>query len=385
MMMNGSIRDIHESEGRQAELELYLHIPFCVKKCAYCDFLSAPADESVRAGYVEALKGEIRRQKALGADRKVTSVFIGGGTPSILEGTQTAELLESVYDSFRIDTHAEITIECNPGTLTKYKLSCYRRQGVNRLSIGLQSTDNRELKMLGRIHTYEEFLESFSLARETGFGNLNVDLMSALPGQTRESWQKTLKQVLALKPEHISAYSLIVEEGTPFYERFGPGAGEEYLLPDEDTERQMYYDTRDMLKAEGYERYEISNYARPGFACRHNLGYWERREYLGLGLGASSLIGGVRYQNHRKLSAYLAGDYSHEEVQRLTRKEIQEETMFLGLRKTEGVPLTEELSKAYKEVFPGLERQGLLLRENGRVRLTDLGIDVSNYVLAEFL
>lgn len=385
MMMNGSIRDIHESEGRLAELELYLHIPFCVKKCAYCDFLSAPADESVRAGYVEALKGEIRRQKALGADRKVTSVFIGGGTPSILEGTQTAELLESVYDSFRIDTHAEITIECNPGTLTKDKLSCYRRQGVNRLSIGLQSTDNRELKMLGRIHTYEEFLESFSLARETGFGNLNVDLMSALPGQTRESWQKTLKQVLALKPEHISAYSLIIEEGTPFYDRFGPGAGEEYLLPDEDTERQMYYDTRDMLKAEGYERYEISNYARPGFACRHNLGYWERREYLGLGLGASSLIGGVRYQNHGKLSAYLAGDYSHEEVQRLTRKEIQEETMFLGLRKTEGVPLTEELSKIYKEVFPRLERQGLLLRENGRVRLTDLGIDVSNYVLAEFL
>lgn len=385
MMMNGSIRDIHESEGRQAELELYLHIPFCVKKCAYCDFLSAPADESVRAGYVEALKGEIRRQKALGADRKVTSVFIGGGTPSILEGTQTAELLESVYDSFRIDTHAEITIECNPGTLTKDKLSCYRRQGVNRLSIGLQSTDNRELKMLGRIHTYEEFLESFSLARETGFGNLNVDLMSALPGQTRESWQKTLKQVLALKPEHISAYSLIIEEGTPFYDRFGPGAGEEYLLPDEDTERQMYYDTRDMLEAEGYERYEISNYARPGFACRHNLGYWERREYLGLGLGASSLIGGVRYQNHRKLSAYLAGDYSHEEVQRLTRKEIQEETMFLGLRKTEGVPLTEELSKIYKEVFPRLEQQGLLLRENGRVRLTDLGIDVSNYVLAEFL
>ena len=274
MMMNGSIRDIHESEGRQAELELYLHIPFCVKKCAYCDFLSAPADESVRAGYVEALKGEIRRQKALGADRRVTSVFIGGGTPSILEGTQTAELLESVYDSFRIDAHAEITIECNPCTLTKDKLSCYRRQGVNRLSIGLQSTDNRELKMLGRIHTYEEFLESFSLARETGFGNLNVDLMSALPGQTRESWQKTLKQVLALKPEHISAYSLIIEEGTPFYDRFGPGAGEEYLLPDEDTERQMYYDTRDLLKAEGYERYEISNYARPGFACRHNLGYW---------------------------------------------------------------------------------------------------------------
>ena len=218
-----------------------------------------------------------------------------------------------------------------------------------------------------------------------GFENLNVDLMSALPGQTMESWQSTLKKVLALKPEHLSAYSLIIEEGTPFYKRFGPGAGEECLLPDEDAERQMYYDTRDMLKAEGYERYEISNYARPGFACRHNLGYWERKEYLGLGLGASSLTEGVRCRNHRKLSAYLVGDYSHEEEQRLTRKEELEETMFLGLRKAEGVLLTKEISEAYQEVFPRLEQQGLLIRENGRARLTDLGIDVSNYALAEFL
>ena len=202
-----------------------------------------------------------------------------------MEEMQTAQLLKAVHGSFPIETDAEITIECNPGTLTKEKLSCYRQWGVNRLSMGLQSADNGELKMLGRIHTWEEFLESFSLAREMGFENLNVDLMSALPGQTMESWQSTLKKVLALKPEHLSAYSLIIEEGTPFYKRFGPGAGEECLLPDEDAERQMYYDTRDMLKAEGYERYEISNYARPGFACRHNLGYWERKEYLGLGLG----------------------------------------------------------------------------------------------------
>ncbi len=371
--------------GVQKELELYIHIPFCVQKCAYCDFLSAPADEAVRARYVEALKGEIHKRKAFGKNKKVISVFIGGGTPSILEEMQTAQLLKAVHDSFPIETDAEITIECNPGTLTKEKLSCYRQWGVNRLSMGLQSADNGELKMLGRIHTWEEFLESFSLAREMGFENLNVDLMSALPGQTRESWQSTLKKVLALKPEHLSAYSLIIEEGTPFYKRFGPGAGEECLLPDEDAERQMYYDTRDMLKAEGYERYEISNYARPGFACRHNLGYWERKEYLGLGLGASSLTEGVRCRNHRKLSAYLAGDYSHEEEQRLTRKEELEETMFLGLRKAEGVLLTKEISEAYQEVFPRLEQQGLLIRENGRARLTDLGIDVSNYALAEFL
>lgn len=374
-----------ENGKKQSELGLYLHIPFCVKKCAYCDFLSAPADKAVRLRYVEALKGEIYQQKTLGLNRRVTSIFIGGGTPSILDGGQMAQLLEAVHDSFPVETDAEITVECNPGTLTADKLSCYRQQGVNRLSIGLQSADNEELRLLGRIHTYEEFLQSYTLAREMGFENINVDLMSALPGQTEESWQRTLREVLSLKPEHISAYSLIIEEGTPFYHRFGPGAGEERLLPDEDTERQMYYDTKDILKAEGYERYEISNYARQGFACRHNLGYWERREYLGLGLGASSLTEGVRYRNHRKLSAYLSGDYGHEDIQRLTRQEELEETMFLGLRKTEGVLLTEELLKVYKGVFERLEQQELLIRENGRVRLTELGIDVSNYALAEFL
>lgn len=374
-----------ENGKKQLELELYLHIPFCVKKCAYCDFLSAPADKAVQLRYVEALKGEIYQQKTLGLNRRVTSIFIGGGTPSILEGAQMAQLLEAVHDSFSIETDAEITVECNPGTLTADKLSCYCQHGVNRLSIGLQSADNEELCLLGRIHTYEEFLQSYTLAREMGFENINVDLMSALPGQTKESWQHTLREVLSLKPEHISAYSLIIEEGTPFYHRFGPGAGEECLLPDEDTERQMYYDTKDILKAEGYERYEISNYARQGFACRHNLGYWERREYLGLGLGASSLTEGVRYRNHKKLSAYLAGDYGHEDIHRLTRQEELEETMFLGLRKTEGVLLTEELLKVYKGVFERLEQQELLIRENGRARLTELGIDVSNYVLAEFL
>lgn len=376
---------MHKGGERQSDLELYIHIPFCVRKCFYCDFLSAPAEEAVQARYIEALREEIRQQKGIGIGRKVTSIFIGGGTPSILKGTQIAEVLKEVRRYFAVEADGEITVECNPGTLTEDKLSCYKQSGVNRLSLGLQSADNRELKSLGRIHTYEEFLESFSLARKLGFRNLNVDLMSALPGQTRESWRETLRRILALKPEHISAYSLIVEEGTPFYERYGPGGGEEHLLPDEDTERQMYYDTRDILGAAGYERYEISNYAKPGFACRHNLGYWERKDYLGLGLGASSLINGVRCRNHGKLSAYLDGDYTHEEVQRLTRQEEQEETMFLGLRKTEGVLLTEELLEVYEEVLQRLERQGFLLREAGRARLTDLGIDVSNYALAEFL
>lgn len=376
---------MHENSEEKKELEIYIHIPFCVQKCAYCDFLSAPADEAVRERYIDALKEEIRQQKSFGSEYKVISIFIGGGTPSILEGAQIAEILKEIRNYFAVEADAEITIECNPGTLSDDKLSCYKKSGINRLSLGLQSADNQELKLLGRIHTYEKFLESFSLARKLGFGNLNVDLMSALPGQTKESWQETLRQVIALNPEHISAYSLIIEEGTPFYERYKPGGQEEYLLPDEDTERQMYYDTGDILGAAGYERYEISNYAKPGFECRHNLGYWERREYLGLGLGASSLIKGVRYQNHKKLSAYLKGDYTHEEVQKLTRQEEQEETMFLGLRKAEGVLLTEELLEVYKETLQRLQQKGLLLWEGGRVRLTVLGIDVSNYALAEFL
>lgn len=376
---------MHENSEEKKELEIYIHIPFCVQKCAYCDFLSAPADEAVRERYIDALKEEIRQQKSFGSEYKVISIFIGGGTPSILEGAQIAEILKEIRNYFAVEADAEITIECNPGTLSEDKLSCYKKSGINRLSLGLQSADNQELKLLGRIHTYEEFLESFSLARKVGFGNLNVDLMSALPGQTKESWQETLRQVIALNPEHISAYSLIIEEGTPFYERYKPGGQEEYLLPDEDLERQMYYDTGDILGAAGYERYEISNYAKPGFECRHNLGYWERREYLGLGLGASSLIKGVRYQNHKKLSAYLKGDYTHEEVQKLTRREEQEETMFLGLRKAEGVLLTEELLEVYKGTLQRLQQKGLLLWEGGRVRLTDLGIDVSNYALAEFL
>lgn len=376
---------MHENGKRQTEMEIYIHIPFCVQKCAYCDFLSAPADEAVRGQYIEALKEEILQRKPLGAEYKVTSIFMGGGTPSILEGAQTAGILKKIYDHFTVEADAEITLECNPGTLSEDKLSCYRQSGVNRLSLGLQSADNRELKILGRIHTYEEFLESFSQARKKGFHNLNVDLMSALPGQTRESWQETLHQVIALRPEHISAYSLIIEENTPFYDRYRPGGREEHLLPDEDTERQMYYDTRDILRAAGYERYEISNYAKAGFACRHNLGYWERKDYLGLGLGASSLIKGVRCQNQKKLSAYLAGDYTYEEAQKLTRQEEQEETMFLGLRKAEGVLLTEELLEVYEGTFQRLEQQGLLYREGGRARLTDLGIDVSNYALAEFL
>ena len=258
------------------DLGIYIHIPFCARKCAYCDFLSAPATEEVKVQYVKALKKEIEAFREMGQAYETVTVFFGGGTPSLLTGEQLVEILKEVNRCCPIRSGAEITVECNPGTLTEEKLKAYKRAGVSRLSMGLQSAQNEELKKLGRIHTWEEFLISYEMAREKGFGNINVDLMSALPGQRRKTWADTLEQVLKLSPEHISAYSLIIEEGTPFYERYSPGGPLSEELPDEDTERQMYYDTKEILERAGYERYEISNYAKPGYLCRHNLAYWNR-------------------------------------------------------------------------------------------------------------
>ena len=252
-------------------LELYIHIPFCERKCAYCDFLSMPATLGVQRQYVEKLIDEIIGESAGIQGYEVTSVFIGGGTPSILPGEYILGILQATADYFDLRKDAEITIEINPGTLDEHKLECYREGGVNRISLGLQSSDDWELKILGRIHTYDDFLRSYEQVRMAGFSNVNVDLMSALPGQTLDSWEKTLKKVLMLRPEHISAYSLIIEEGTPFYERYGNGQKAFPPLPDEDTEREMYHVTRTMMEEHGYHRYEISNYCRSGFECRHNL------------------------------------------------------------------------------------------------------------------
>ena len=379
------------------ELELYLHIPFCVKKCNYCDFLSAPAEEETRAAYVDALLEEIRGFEDP-EDYEVVTVFFGGGTPSILPGQEIFRIMEALREKFSFRRGAEITLEANPGTVDKEKLSCYKKAGINRLSFGLQSADAEELKKLGRIHTWEKFLESFQLAREAGFSNINVDLMSALPGQTKESWEKTLRQVLALQPEHISAYSLIIEEGTPFYQLYEKDverrdAGEEpELLPSEEEERAMYEATGRILKEQGYLHYEISNYAKPGRECRHNLGYWQRRDYIGFGLGASTLLNPVRYKNTEDLEAYLGGDFSKKEFFVLTKDNQIEETMFLGLRVLEGVSKEKfreqfscELRVVYRKELEKLEQEGLLEEEGDFVRLTSRGIDLSNPVLAEFL
>ena len=379
------------------ELELYLHIPFCVKKCNYCDFLSAPAGEETRAAYVDALLEEIRGFDEP-EDYEVVTVFFGGGTPSILPGQEIFRIMEALREKFSFRKGAEITLEANPGTVDKEKLSFYKKAGINRLSFGLQSADAEELKKLGRIHTWEKFLESFQLAREAGFSNINVDLMSALPGQTKESWEKTLRQVLALQPEHISAYSLIIEEGTPFYQLYEKDverrdAGEEpELIPSEEEERAMYEATGRILKEQGYLHYEISNYAKPDRECCHNLGYWQRRDYLGFGLGASTLLNPVRYKNTEDLEAYLGGDFSKKEFFVLTKDNQIEETMFLGLRVLEGVSKEQfreqfscELRVVYRKELEKLEKEGLLEEEGDFVRLTSRGIDLSNPVLAEFL
>lgn len=373
-------------------MELYIHVPFCVKKCAYCDFLSFPADEGTKRRYVEKLMEEMRTMGAVCRDNTVSTVFVGGGTPSILKGEWMEELFSVLRENFSLEPDAEISMEANPGTVTKEKLFSYRRAGINRLSFGLQSAKERELSALGRIHSFEDFLESFRAARECGFENINVDLMSALPGQTADSWMETLKRTAELSPEHISAYSLIVEEGTPFYEAYGSEAGRK-LLPDEETEREMYHRTKAFLRECGYERYEISNYAKPGFACLHNIGYWTGVPYLGLGLGAASYLNGKRFSGHGDMETYLAsaaGTYENE-VQ-LTKKDMEEEFFFLGLRLTKGVSLAEFKERFGEDaaaVYPGIMerfvKEGAANLSDGRFFLTDYGMDVSNYVMAEFL
>ena len=378
------------------ELELYIHIPFCVKKCAYCDFLSGPASNQQIEEYVQALIEEIRYYKEFVKKYEVSTVFWGGGTPSLLTGEQMKALMETLRQTFFIRQNAEITMEANPGTVTVEKLLACQKAGINRISFGLQSVNNEELKMLGRIHTYEEFLESYEAARKAGFQNINVDLISAIPKQTVRSWEQTLQTIISLQPEHISAYSLIVEEGTPFAKLYGEGGKLEHLLPTEEEERRIYERTEKLLREAGYHRYEISNYAKEGYECQHNLGYWERKEYLGLGLGASSLIEETRFHNTDEMKEYLR-DASNpillrREQEKLDRQEQMEEFVFLGLRKIRGIQeekfaemFGEDIWDCYGKNLERVIKEGLLEREEGVLRLTRKGIDVSNYVFYEIL
>ena len=373
-------------------MELYLHMPFCVRKCAYCDFLSFPSGAKTQRMYAKRLMEDIGVMGKRYGEIPVETIFIGGGTPSVPDSGLIVEIMEHVRHAFHVADGAEISMEANPGTVTREKLTDYRKAGINRLSFGLQSANDRELKLLGRIHTWAEFLESFTLARECGFANLNIDLMSALPGQTCESWKETLSRVTDLDPEHISAYSLIIEEGTPFGERYGSEEGRK-LLPDEDSEREMYHETKRFLKDCGYERYEISNYAKPGRECRHNIGYWTGVPYLGLGLGASSYLDGCRFTVNPDMKQYLEekpGMFT--DIEKLTKKDMEEEFFYVGLRMTAGVSLSEferRFGISAKEVYPGLMetfvKEKAARFEGDRFVLTDYGLDVSNYIIAQFL
>jgi oxygen-independent coproporphyrinogen-3 oxidase len=351
----------------------------------------------------------------------IPTIFFGGGTPSCLDAISITRIMEAIGKVFQIDRdRMEATIEVNPGTITKEKLIAYQEAGINRLSFGLQSTNNNELFLLGRIHTYEQFAENYHLAREVGFQNINVDLMSALPKQTLSSWENTLNTVISLKPEHISAYSLIIEEGTKFYDRYQDTSPYYNELPEEETDRLIYHRTKEILEANGYYRYEISNYAKEGFECRHNSSYWIGTDYLGIGLGAASLLDGVRFLNLQDIQQYIGRCKNYQEkkssnntddanneqrdcfsedpieirrdMEQLTKQQRMEEYMFLGLRMCSGISKTDfmkrfdvDINSIYKEVIERLVASNLLVVQGDRIKLTDYGIDVSNTVLSEFL
>ncbi len=389
-------------------LGIYIHIPFCLKKCSYCDFLSFSAEKAEQENYIFALLKEIMKWGEYygkkGKDYQIITIYFGGGTPSVLEPAYIEKIFSTLEKNYTIKSDAEITIECNPKTADYDKFCSYLKAGINRLSMGLQSVHNEELKQIGRIHTWEDFLQTYHVAESAGFSNINLDIISALPDQTYDSYHKTLEQVVHLNPKHISSYSLIIEEGTPFFDMYSQGL---LHLPDEDLERQMYYHTNKFLEQNGYHRYEISNYAKAGYESKHNSSYWKRKNYLGFGLGASSLVDNIRFQNVNDFKQYIQRyfqnneNYSnnieeilpyYKEVQILSKREQMEEFMFLGLRLTEGISKSEfeklykrNFDKVYGKVCSRLAGMGLVYCEEDNVRLTNRGIDVSNQVMAEFL
>ena len=362
-----------------APLSIYLHIPFCRRKCAYCDFASRGGQEARIPAYVQALTEELRAQARLYAEgRIVRTVFFGGGTPSLLAGAQMRALLKALRDCFDVDPDAEISMEANPGTVTEESLAAYRAAGVNRLSLGVQSFSDRLLASIGRIHTAREAERAVAMARGAGFDNLNLDLMYGLPGQSPADFAESVNAALSLSPEHLSLYSLIVEEDTPMHGRVARG---EAVLPGEEDVLAMQHGAQAALKARGYERYEVSNYALPGRQCRHNLVYWRRGEYLGLGCAAHSLMEDVRFSNTEDLDAYLAGERTAERTP-LTEEDAREETVMLGLRTREGIP--RGALSGREAALARLTAAGLMEEAPpGRVRATDRGMDVLNALILE--
>ena len=370
------------------ELGIYIHIPFCKKKCEYCDFISYSNKNNFIEQYIENLKKEIIKNSKKAKEYTVTTIYIGGGTPSYINSSFIVQIIEVIKENYNVEKNAEITIEVNPGTVTIDKLEDYKKAGINRLSIGLQETNNSLLKLIGRIHTYEDFLETFKLARKVGFDNINVDLMIGLPEQTIANVASSLNKIIDLNPEHISVYSLIVEEGTAIEKKINNG---ELKLPEEEKERQEYWKVKEKLEETGYKHYEISNFAKKGYESKHNLNCWYQKEYLGFGTAAHSYFKNTRYSNVENLEEYIKGkEYIIHETQ--NEEDKQKEYMLLGLRKIEGVKISEFKNKfqnnpiiIYKKELNKLVEEDLLEVDLDNIRLTKKGIDLANIVWEEFV
>ena len=379
------------------ELGIYIHIPFCKQKCYYCDFVSYSNKCSEVKEYIESLKKEIEEFDF--SNYKVTSIYIGGGTPSYIDSIYIVEILSELKEKLKCNLiefkDIEITIEVNPGTVDTKKLNDYKKSGINRLSIGLQSTKNDILKKIGRIHTYQEFLEIYKLARETGFKNINIDLMIGIPGQKIGDLKNTLQNIIKLEPEHISVYSLIIEENTPIEKMLANG---EIKLPDEDLERNMYWYVKNTLELNGYNHYEISNFAKLGKESRHNLNCWNQEEYIGFGVAAHSYLNGIRFSNTINVEEYIQHIENNRKEENIQIEESQSledkknEFMMLGFRKIQGVDIARFKEKfidnpifLYRENLNKLVEEGLIEVDLNHIKLTNKGIDLANLVFEEFV
>lgn len=375
------------------QLSIYIHIPFCKKKCLYCDFPSFSGCENIYEDYVNSLVSELGDNASEYTEYEIATIFIGGGTPTVLPPKQLGRILDMVLSKYNVRNDAEITIEANPGTVNAQIFKELKSMYVNRLSFGVQAWQNSLLTSLGRIHDNETFVRNFNEARDVGFKNISCDLMFSLPNQILSDWEETLEKIMRLNPEHISAYSLIIEDGTPFKEMYEKGM---FKATDDVLDREMYYLAKEMLKDKGYNQYEISNFAKQGFESRHNIVYWNTKEYLGFGLGAHSYIHGERFHNTYAMSDYINSKGNRvklrENIEILSKEEKMEEFMFMGLRMTEGISISEfkkrfnsNVEDVFKDSVDYLIDQKLLYKKDDMLALTDKGIDLSNFVFEKFI
>ena len=373
------------------EIGIYIHIPFCKKKCDYCDFISFSNKDKKIEEYINAIIKEIEQQKI---KSKITTIYIGGGTPSYIDSKYIKEIIAEIKKK-NVDSNAEITIEVNPGTITKNKLEDYKEVGINRLSIGLQVTQNELLKQIGRIHDFEQFLETYKMARKLGFNNINIDLMLGLPNQRIKDLRESLEKIIELNPEHVSVYSLIVEEGTPISNKIKLG---ELTLPEEDLERNMYWYVKNTLELNGYRHYEISNFAKPGYESRHNMNCWNQKEYIGIGIAAHSYRDITRYSNTEDLSEYIKnvknGHFERNRIIHEIQKEddTKREYMILGLRQINGISISKFKEKfgenpiyTFRNELKKLTEEKLIIVDDNNIKLSNKGLDFANIVWEEFI